>query len=120
MMARDMPRGLFLALVAAVAVGLAMAVSQVAQPLRSVVVLWLLVGAPLLAFVLRVLKHAAHMRATAPPVAKAPAPLPAVRWWTSRGIWRLPANQIRSSILDSWRSATAPCHSLASRAAQSC
>jgi len=62
MVGRDIAKGVFLTVVAALAVALALAVNQVPQPWRGMVIIWLLVGAPLLFFVLRVLKHAAHIK----------------------------------------------------------
>jgi hypothetical protein len=59
-------RGIFLIVTAALAAALAAAVFQVPQPLRSLVIVWLLVGAPVMFFVLRVLKHAAQLKAVSP------------------------------------------------------
>ena len=66
MLGRSMGRGLFIGVATMAAVGLALAVYQVPQPLRGAVIIWLLVGAPLLAFVLRVLRHAAQLKAASP------------------------------------------------------
>jgi hypothetical protein len=78
MIGQGIAKGAFLTISAALAAALALAVYQVPQPWRSGVIVWLLVGAPLLFFVLRVLRHATQIklagaRPDAPPRALSPA-----------------------------------------------